>query len=372
MVTNRGYVEINEQNLAHNFSLLMQEKASDLAVCAVVKDNALGHGMILTAKKALQAGCVYLAVACMEEAIELRKALPQAAILLFGERTKEELSFCIENNITLQIQSLAIANELALLAKKVEKQAKVHIKIDTGMGRYGLLWQNALETIEKIYAIPSLEVEGIMTHFAQSDELDKTYATQQWNRFESIINKLKQKPKYIHTCNSGGYLDLPFAHGSMVRIGILTTGVYPSDVCRHINFNNQTLLPVMSVRTKISFIKQLEKGDYVGYGMHFQAKAPCKIAVLPIGYGDGYPRLRNVGEVLVCNQKAPIRGGNAMDATMIDITHIPQAKLNDPVTLVGEQGDLAITVRQLAKWANTVPYQIMSSLNSRKLTFKTT
>ena len=364
----RAWIEINRQKLRENFSLIFRDKPDNLHILAVVKDDALGHGLVAIAREALSAGCSYLGVACLSEAVELRKHFEKAPILVFGERPDEELSRCIRQHFSLQVQSFEKAKMISQLSEKQRVKTKIHFKVDTGMGRYGVRWDKALEEFRLIRELEGIEIEGIMTHFAQSDEALKDHANLQWERFREILDNLEKEdllPPFVHACNSGGYLDLPHAHGNMVRIGILPTGVYPSKVCRRIQIDGLELSPVMRVLSRVSFIKTLYPGDKLGYGMHFTAEKETRVAVLPIGYGDGYPRFRNKGYVLVNGQQAPIIGGNAMDATMVDISGIPDAEIGSEVVLLGRQGDLEITAMEIADWAGTVTYQILSAWTRR-------
>ena len=213
-----------------------------------------------------------------------------------------------------------------------------------------------------------LKVEEIMTHFAQSDEAKKDYAELQWQRFSEVLDQLKAAnmlPPLVHTCNSGGYLDLPQMHGNMVRIGILPTGVYPSKVCRRVNVDGEKLTPAMKLNAKVMFLKQIKAGDFVGYGMHYQADSDRTIAVIPMGYGDGYPRLRNTGHVLIRGQKAPIRGGVCMDAMMVDVTEIPGVSVGDEVTLLGQDQEETLSAMMLADWAGTTTYGILAGWTPR-------
>lgn len=198
-----------------------------------------------------------------------------------------------------------------------------------------------------------------MSHFAMSDEEDKSFAILQLQRFQKILNALAAQhiqPKYIHVCNTGGFLDLPVAHFNMVRLGILPLGVYPSKVCRRIS----GLKPVMSVKSRIAAIQDISPGDTVGYGMRYKATSPRRIATLPFGYGDGYPRVRNQGSVLIHGKRAHIVGGNAMDAMLVDITNIPAAKLWDEVVVMGKQDKDEITVHEIANLKNSVSYDILA------------
>ncbi|MDH5560887.1 MAG: UDP-N-acetylmuramoyl-L-alanyl-D-glutamate--2,6-diaminopimelate ligase [Deltaproteobacteria bacterium] len=365
----RGWIEIRLDHLKHNLDLILTDKPKDLKVMGVVKDDALGHGMIQTVKALLLCGCDYLGVACMSEAMIIRQAgFEEIPILVFGERLDEEIPDCIQYNLSIQVQSVKKAELIASLSKGSGRCIKVHFKVDTGMGRYGVRWDKAHEVFEEIKAIEGIELEGIMTHFAQSDEKDKTYAKLQHERFEGVLEKLRDKnllPPLAHCCNSGGYLDLPFAHHDMVRMGTLPIGVYPSKVCRRIGIEGEHLKPVMRVLGRIAFVKELQPGDKMGYGMHFEAKKPTKIAVIPVGYGDGYPRLRNKGHVLIMGEVAPILGGNGMDGTMVDISAIKGVKEGDEAVLLGSQLEREITANMLADWAGTVTYDILSRWSTR-------
>jgi alanine racemase len=201
-----------------------------------------------------------------------------------------------------------------------------------------------------------------MTHFSQSDEADKTFANLQISRFDETMKFFSSRPAPMqHLCNSGGFLDLPYAHRDMVRVGIFMHGVFPSTVCRRIS----GIEPVMSVKARIAAIQKLKPGDVVGYGMRYTAPSERRIAVLPIGYGDGFPRVRNDGCAIIHGKRAPLIGGVAMDALMVDITEIPQAQMWDEAVVMGKQGAEEITVRDIAKLKNSVTYDVLTSWRLR-------
>ncbi len=365
----RAWIRIDRNALRENFQLIFADKPKGLKVMAVVKDNALGHGIIELASEAQTAGCDYLGVACLPEGILLRQAgFDKIPILVFGERAEDEIPICVHHNMSIQIQSQATAEIISRYSQDLHRITSVHFKVDTGMGRYGVRWDQALEVYQSLLNLPGIRIKGIMTHFAQSDEANKDFANQQWERFQQVTNQLKELnilPPLVHACNTGGYLDLPHAHGNMVRLGALPLGVYPSKVCRRIHIDGKELKPVMSILTRIGFLKQLQPGDFVGYGMHFQAERETKVAVLPIGYGDGFSRLRNRGYVLIQGQEAPIIGGNSMDATMVDVSEIPNVQIGDEVVILGTQAGNEITAMMLADWADTVTYQITTNWSTR-------
>jgi alanine racemase len=362
-----AWVEINLAQLRRNLEIIRADMPPKLKLCSVVKDQAYGHGAVEIACETVRAGATNVAVATLDEALELRNATINAPILIFGERPQIELELCIEKDFTIFVNDAAQAKQVDEIARKKSKPASVHVEIDTGLSRYGIRWTKASPVVESILQLANLQLAGIMTHFAMSDELDKTFAYEQLRRFEEVLQLLRERrllpspSPIMHACNTGGYLDIPKAHFDMVRMGILPLGVYPSKVCRRIS----GLQPVMSVKTRIAATKQIEAGDTVGYGMRYRAESPRTIAVLPIGYGDGFPRVRNTGQVLVHGKRAPIIGGNAMDAMMIDITDIPQTRLWDEVVIMGKQGEDEISVHDLAAWGGTVSYDIMTRWSVR-------
>jgi alanine racemase len=359
-----AWVEIDLGRLRRNLQLIRADLPRAVKFVAIVKDEAYGHGAIDVATAALEAGAWGLGVSTLEEAMNLRGAGIKAPILLLGEREESELEWCVAHDLTVCVNGLPDVHALARIAAQFEKRVPVHVKINTGMNRYGVRWDEALPVVEAVLAEKSLLLEGAMTHFAQSDEIDKTFANLQAARFDSVIRALEEKGVRVplkHLCNSGGFLDLPRAHHDMVRVGILQHGIFPSEVCRRID----GIAPVMSVKTKIAAIQKLKAGESVGYGMRYTATGERRIAVLPVGYGDGFPRVRNEGCALIHGQRAPLVGGVAMDALTVDVTDIPQAQMWDEAVLMGRQGGEEITVRDLAKLKNSVTYDVLTGWRLR-------
>ena len=329
-----------------------------------MKDEAYGHGALDVARVALEEGATFLGVSTLEEAMALREAGIKARILLLGERQESELPWCVAYDLTVCLNDTHTAHKLARVAAGFEKRVPVHVKINSGMTRYGVRWDEAVHLLEAIAKEPVLQLEGAMTHFSQSDETAKDFALLQMARFDEVMLAAKHRGINFtmqHLCNSGGFLDLPPAHRDMVRVGILMYGIFPSTVCRRI----EGLQPVMSVKARIAALQQLRPGEHVGYGMRYTATAERRIAVLPIGYGDGFPRVRNQGHALIHGQRAPIIGGIAMDALMVDVTDIPQAQMWDEAVLMGEQGGEAITARDLAQLKNSVTYDVLTGWRLR-------
>ena len=359
-----AWTEIDLGQLRRNLQLIRADLPRAVKFLAVVKDEAYGHGALDVARLALAEGAWGFGLSTLEEAMRLRDGGITAPLLLLGERQEAELEWCVAHNLTVCVNEPHNIRALARIAASFEKRVPVHLKINTGMSRYGVRWDAALPLIEKILAEKSLRLEGVMTHFAQSDEADKAFANQQIARFDDVIRALEQNRINVplkHLCNSGGFLDLPHAHRDMVRVGILQHGIFPSQVCRRI----PGIEPVMSVKAKIAAIQIVKPGERVGYAMRYTATSERRIAVLPIGYGDGFPRVRNEGCALVHGQRAPLVGGVAMDAITVDITDIPQAQMWDEAVLMGKQGDEAITVRDLAKLKNSVTYDVLTNWRLR-------
>ena len=359
-----AWTEIDLGKLRRNLQLIRSDLPKQVRLMAVTKDEAYGHGALDVARIALEEGAWGFGLSTLEEAMTLRDAGLTAPLLLLGERQESELEWCVAHDLTVCVNEPHAVRKLAKLAVEFGKRVPVHVKIHTGMSRYGVRWDEALPLIEQIVAEESLSLEGVMTHFAQSDETDKTFANLQFARFSEILRALEQRNisvKLRHACNSGGFLDLPQAHLDMVRVGILLYGVWPSTVCREF----PGIEPVMSVKAKIAAIQKLKPGEVVGYGMRYTATSERRIAILPIGYGDGFPRVRNEGCALIHGQRAPLIGGIAMDALMVDITEIPQAQMWDEAVLMGQQGSDEITVRDIAKLKNSVTYDVLTNWRLR-------
>ncbi|HTR40247.1 MAG TPA: alanine racemase [Pseudomonadales bacterium] len=358
-----AWIEIDLSKLRRNLQLIRGNLPA-ARLMAVTKDDAYGHGALDVARIAIEEGAWGFGLSTLEEAMALRQNGIPSPLLLLGERQEAELEWCVAHDLTVCVNEPRTVHALASTAARFNKRVPVHLKINTGMSRYGVRWDEALPLVEQIVSQKSLLLEGVMTHFAQSDETDKTFANLQFSRFNEVLQALEARKvsvKIRHTCNSGGFLDLPHAHLDMVRTGILMYGVFPSQVCRRI----PGIEPIMSVKAKIAAIQKLKPGEVVGYGMRYTAQAERRVAVLPIGYGDGFPRVRNEGCVLIHGKRAPLVGGIAMDALMVDITDIPQAKMWDEAVIMGRQGNEEITVRDIAKLKNSVTYDVLTGWRLR-------
>lgn len=359
-----AWIELDLARWRRNFQLIRADLPPGLEMLSVVKDEAYGHGLLPAARIANENGLKFLAVSTVEEGVKLRDGGVRQRILVLGDRQEAELPWCVAHDLTCCVGEPGIVGKLAYLAERTRKRVAVHLKINTGMNRYGVRWNEVATVAEKIVAEKSLWLEGALSHFAQSDELDKTFALLQLSRFNEALAALAVRAIPVtvrHLCNSGGFLDLPVAHFDMVRMGILPLGVFPSSVCRRI----PGVEAVMSVKARIASIQNLQPGDHVGYGMRYTAQENRRIAVLPIGYGDGFPRVRNLGCALIHGKRAPVVGGVSMDALTVDITGIPEAKLWDVATLMGRDGDDEISVHEIAKIKNSASYDVLCSWRGR-------
>lgn len=359
-----AWVEIDVARLRTNFRLIREDLPPHVGLAPVVKDNAYGHGALTVARAAIEVGARFFAVNTLEEADELRRAGFRTPLLLLGERHPDELPACVAHGWRVCVGELAIARELSRLATEAGRTVPVHLKLDTGMGRFGVRWDELAAMLPELLRLPHLDWEGVASHFAMSDEADKTFALLQLERYQASLQNLIEagiRPRFQHLCNSGGVLDLPAAHFNLVRPGILALGVFPSRVCRRL----PGIAPVMSVKARLVSVRRLQPGDPCGYGLRYHAPTPRRIGIVPVGYGDGFPRLRNAGEALVRGRRAPLIGSVAMDAFAVDLTDVPEAQLWDEVVLQGRQGGEEITAQDLARWKGSVSYDILVGWRAR-------
>ena len=358
--------EINLAALKHNIQEIRRIVKPETKIIAVVKANAYGHGMITMAKSALEFGVDSLAVARASEAIQLRENNISSPILVLGYTTEDEIELLINSNVTFTVYDLNTATTISQYAKKLSKQATVHIKIDTGMSRLGFI--TTLETVEKIKKIkklPNIYLEGVYTHFADADNYDKSYTIMQLKLFKKFLNMLKENNIDIpikHAANSTAIINFPDAHFDAVRPGIAIYGLYPSD---SINKDKLKLHPVMTLKVQVAQVKTITKGTKVGYGCSFIADHNMRIATLPIGYADGFTRMLKHGEVIIKGKKAPVIGTICMDQCMIDIDDIPNVKMGDEAIIIGTQKNNSIKMDDIAKKLNTINYEVACMVSSR-------
>lgn len=332
----------------------------------VLKADGYGHGAVPIAKRIDDLADAY-GMAIIEEAIELREAGIKKPILILGYTASHLYDKLIQYDITQTIFQYETAYELNEAAKRAGKTVKIHIKIDTGMSRIGFAaTEESIEEIVKISKLSNLYMEGIFTHFAKADEIDKEVTCLQFGRFIEIIEKLNQRGVTFairHASNTAAIIDLPEYNLDMVRCGIGTYGMYPS---MDVQKNRVILTPAMELKTHISYVKELPKGVGISYNGTYVTEHAMRVATIPVGYGDGYPRLlSSKGRVLIHGKSAPILGRICMDQFMVDVSDIPEAKQNDDVTLMGRDGYECIPTEEIAGFAGTLNYEIVCEVGKR-------
>ena len=370
--------EIDLKAIAHNIKELRRITHPDARLMGVVKANGYGHGAIEVARCALQNGAAVLGVARIEEGVQIREAGIEVPILIFGYTLPERTPDLFEYDLTQTVYTYASAQVLSRTATSLKKKIKIHLKIDTGMGRLGLLPQDfqgdnsvalnadAIQETLAIAGLGGLELEGIFTHFATADSADKTYAEDQLDLFMIFLDRLRRaglEPPVRHAANSAALIDMPQSHLDMVRPGIASYGLHPSD---EVNKKHVSLKPAMALKARIIHLKKVPAGFAVSYGSTHRTPTATTIATIPIGYADGLNRLlSSSGRMLVHGQLAPIIGRVCMDLTMLDVGHIDNVRMDDEVVIFGQQGSGSITVDEIASSLNTINYEIVSTITAR-------
>lgn len=353
--------------LEYNIKSIRKKTPEGTGIIGVIKADAYGHGSVEVAQVLLENGADWFAVAVVDEGLNLRKHGINAPILLLGYTPELRFEDVINNGFIQTMYSYEMAEKLSKTAVRLGKTAVVHIKIDTGMGRIGYrVNDEAADEIVRISKLPGIEVNGMFTHFAASDEADKAYTNMQFERFMKMDKMLKDRGLNIpirHAANSAAIMDIDSMMLNMVRPGIILYGAYPSD---EVIKENLDLRPVMSIKTHVSFVKEVEKGDCISYGRTYTAPDKRKIATIPVGYADGFIRAyAKDGKVLIKGKFAPIVGRICMDQFMVDVTDIDDVKINDEVVLMGTQGENSITADDIAKALNTINYEVFCTLSKR-------
>lgn len=361
MATRPVWAEVDLEAIGHNLKEIRRITNPKSQIMPVVKANGYGHGAIVVSKKLLECGADRLAVGIVDEGKELREAGIDAPIVLLGYTPIEHAEAVIENNLIPAVYTLELAEALSQAAVKADKTVKIHIKLDTGMGRIGFTpGSNSTETIVKIANLPKVEIEGVFSHFATADCKDKTFTERQFEQFLWFVNEIQSKGIKIpikHIANSGAIIDSPHTHLDMVRPGIIVYGYYPSD---EVNKTRINLKPSMTLKAAISYVKEVAKGTSISYGRTHVTKDITKIASLPIGYADGYSRLlSSKGEVLLKGQRAPVVGRICMNQSMVDIGRIHGVKIGDEAVLFGKQGEAKIAVEEVAEKLGTINYEVV-------------
>ena len=352
--------EINLDAVRHNLTEIRRHIQPQAKLCAVVKANAYGHGAVEVSKIAVECGADFLAVATVEEGLQLRLAGFSLPILILGLIPADAIKISVENNLTMTVCDFDFAKKISDFAAVQNKIAKVHLKIETGMGRIGIFAEDAVNVAEKISKLPHVELEGIFSHFADADSADKTFTKNQLEIFKKTCEKISEKGikiKIRHIAESAAILEIPDAHLDMVRSGIITYGLYPSQDVK----KNILLKPAMKLKAKIVFLKKISAGTSIGYGRDFIARKNSVIATLPLGYADGYIRAYKNFHVEIHGKIVPIVGRICMDQCMIDVTEI-DAKIGDEVILFGSE---KISIDDAANHLQTINYEITCLISDR-------
>ena len=366
------WVEINLNNIKHNYKLLRKSVPDEVLICPVVKADAYGHGIIPVSRVLQKLGTDRLAVALPGEGKELREAGFKLPIHVLGEVLPSQVSVLIDQDLIPTVCKMNTAEKLQRLAAKHKIKKKVHVKVDTGMGRIGLYPDQAPAFIKKIRSFNNLQLEGLITHFASADEEDKTYTYEQWSSFQELIDLLEDEGIQIplhHVGNSAVILDLPEKmYLDMLRPGIMLYGLYPSSAAKENDrfLTGSSLRPVLSWKARIIYLKEVPPGTPISYGTTYITEKKTKVATIPLGYADGFSRLlSNRGQVLVKGQEAPVIGRVCMDQFMVDVTGIKGVQTGDEVTLIGSQGEKKITADDMAAVTETINYEVVCNISDR-------
>ena len=366
MNPSRVYVGVDLAAISDNVKSIMNKVGPDVKVMAVIKTDGYGHGAVAIAHALNEIGVYSFAVATIDEARELRASGIRNPILILGYVFPNDLQDVIDYNVTSTVFSYDSAKMISDYAAKRGKVAKIHIKLDTGMGRIGFVpGEESAAEIKRIFDLKNIEVEGVFTHFATADEADLGPSKAQAKLFEDFVNSLEADGYFFkirHICNSAGVLVMDGNYDNMVRAGIIIYGLRPSAEVKC----DIDLKPALELVSHVAYVKEVGAGFTVSYGSTYTTSGKTKIATIPVGYGDGYPRsLSNKGRVIVNGCYAPIIGRVCMDQFMVDVTDVPDVKQGDEVILIGKQGDCEITVDEIADIAGTINYEIVCGINKR-------
>lgn len=365
----RGYALINLDAIVSNMINMKSRLKPDTRMIAVIKTDGYGHGSIPIAKTLEKLDFMYgFAVATFEEAMQLRDAGIVLPILILGYTFPYSYEKMILNNIRPCVFRDDMVDELDTKAAKLGEKVKVHVKVDTGMGRIGITPdEDGFRFVKRLTEKRNIEIEGVFTHFARADERDKTSALKQLQLFKGFTDRMEKElglKNLIKDCsNSAGILEMPEANLDVVRAGITLYGLAPSD---EVDMNRIELKPALSLYSTVVFVKEVPEGSPISYGGTFVTPKRMRVATIPLGYGDGYPRsLSNKGYVLICGKKAPILGRICMDQFMVDVTHIPEAKEGSKVTLIGTDGSETISTDELGVLSGRFNYELVCDLGKR-------
>lgn len=364
----RVYARIDLDAIAYNMEQMKQNLSPNTKMMAVIKADGYGHGAVQIAD--MLEGVDYIwgfAVATLDEAVVLRTEGIKKPILVLGCVFPDQYMAMLKHDIRMNVYTEEMAEAISQMAAREGMTAYMHIKLDTGMARLGFdITENSVAAIERISKMKNVKMEGIFTHFAKADETDKSFTQKQMKDFSRMVDKLKEKNvsfQYEHCANSAAIIDVKDANYDLVRAGISTYGLYPSE---EVKKENVKLKPALVLKSHVAFVKEIEEGTAISYGGTFVSKEKMRIATIPVGYADGYPRnLSNTGFVLIRGKKAPIVGRVCMDQFMVDVTHIEGTSFGDKVTLIGTDGNETITVEDLSELSGRFNYEFVCDLGKR-------
>lgn len=363
-----SWLEISSTKLKKNLKTIKKLVGPKTIIMPCIKANAYGHGLESIAKILVKNNIKWLAVFSLEDARRLRQAGINQNILVMGYISNDNLEEVVNLDLRMFISDYQTAQALSQIAQKRHKQIPIHIKIDTGLSRFGILDNKAIEIIFKIAQLKGIIIEGLATHFATADEFKRrSYFQKQFQNFQNLINqlgKLKIHIPLIHCANSSTVLLYPEARFNMIRPGLALYGYYDNkDIKEYCQKRNIHLYPILSFKTRVALVKNISRGRRISYGYNYQAKKNIKVAVIPVGYYDGVNiQNSNRGYVLIKGKKAKILGRVCMNATIVDISHIPNVRKNDEVVIIGRQGKQQVTADDIARITNTINYEVLTSL----------
>lgn len=367
-----AWAEIDLGAIRNNINVIRKQIGMDIKILVVIKADAYGHGLNEISRTVLDCGVEWLGVTSIAEALELRKQHPDARILILSAGMYGHSKLIVKHNLTPIVSSRQMAELLNEAGEIFNKKVKVHIKIDTGMGRLGVWYENAFDFIRYVSKLPFIQIEGICTHFASvsSAQVDMEFTKRQLQGFMYVVEQAAKIGIYIpirHIANTGAVLLVKEAYLDLVRVGIGIYGLPPSP-----EFNNGLqLMPALSLKSRVAYLKDATPGRTISYGRTYTVKEKTRIATIPIGYSNGYTRsLSNKAQVLIRGRRAPVVGIITMDQIMVDVGNIPGVSVGDEVVLIGEQGDERITATEVAEWAGTISYEILCKLNVPRVYFK--
>lgn len=363
------WVEISHGALRNNIRILATHLGRRTMMVPVIKSNAYGHGLHEIARLLSQMKVRWMAVVSLEEALELRSQSIHANIIVLSFFHPDKIADAVKKNIRLTVYSYHAAQHISRIASQLRRNVRIHIKIDTGTSRLGFSPDEVFTVVPRIAQLPRIIIEGAFTHFADAESPDQIVTTRQTQIFQTIMQKISEKgitiPIQHAACSSAALLN-PATRGSMARIGIALYGLWSveSPSLRRRLKRRIPLKPVLSWHTRIIQIKKLKQGSYIGYGLSYKVRRPSTIAVLPIGYWDGYDRsLSNLASVMINGKRCPVRGRVCMNLTMVDITGAGRIRVGDTATLIGYNAHTSVSADDLARWAGTINYEIVTRIN---------